>query len=234
MEHLQLTSEEQHALQRVRDELSDCALYSGVAVVCEYFHSLHYWEYSVKQELSSKLNFKPINFDRDTQQSLDYKILLSTVAQSQAYPKPQAAGSPPFVVAIFVSVGVRDSADSLHTRYGAVHIVDDIIKLFLPQSAPHLQHIPKLFFVACFKRVLAEPESQPLLFPTDPDANYRVAYYAGYDDRSQREWAGYITRHLSSSMPVQDIIENSRSLFDKEHKCLHSFSCLKHKLVPQS
>ena len=229
MEHLGLTSEQQQALQRLRDELSDCALYSGVAVVCDDKCAPPYWEYLVESKLSSKLNFKQINIDWDTQQSINSKILFSTVAQSQAYPKPQAAGSPPFVIAIFVSGWVRDSADSLHTRHGPMDIVDDIIKPFLPQSAPHLLHIPKLFFIASYGLHLVE--SQPPPFPTEPDANYCVAYYVGYDIQFPYSWTWYITRYLSSSMPVQNIIESSRSTLHKHHGCLHSFSCLKDKLV---
>ena len=58
MEHLRSISEQpEPVLQRVRDELSYCAQYSGVAVVCEQYVPL-YWKYSVKQELVSKLEFQ--------------------------------------------------------------------------------------------------------------------------------------------------------------------------------
>ena len=96
-----------------------------------------------------------------------------------AYPKPPAdvksSASPPFVISIFVSGRCHDtfSIHTLYTRYGLVDVIDDIIRPFLPQSAPHLQHIPKLFFITAE----GDPDATPLHFPDDPDGNYCIAYH---------------------------------------------------------
>ena len=207
----------QHEGQRIRDELRDCTSYSGVGVICNVFPDM--WE-SMKHHLSV-LNYKIIpNFH------LHHTTLFTTIAQSIAYPKPPAAAessdSPPFVVAVFVSGVVGDSADTLN-------IVDDIIEPFLPQSAPHLQHIPKLFFVSALGDPLIQ---QPPHFPDDPDGNYCVAYHVTNICSDMNKWADHISDHLFfPGMTVQEVIESSRLHQVYYREQLHHFTCLKNKLV---
>ena len=160
-----------------------------------------------------------------------YIILFPTIAQSIAYPKPPAAAessdSPPFIVAVFVSGVVGGSANTLFTMHGSLDIVDDIIKPFLPQSAPHLQHIPKLFFIS----TEGDPHAPPPHFPDDPDGNYCVAYHVTNMPSDTNKWANHISDHLFlPGMTVQEVIESSRlQVYYRDQ--LHHFTCLKNKLV---
>ena len=226
MEHLRLSPAKVRQLQRFSDQLSDCALYSGVAVV------FHHWMRSPRLERAlSELNYKLIKVDL---LSVDLKTVLSTIVQSKAYPKPPRTGSHSFVITIFVRAIAFDSTNLLFSvfRQEEISIVDDIIKPFLPQSAPHLAHIPKLFFIGSNTRPLGkhpDMDTQPPLFPTDPDANYCVAYLVANKLSTLDEWTDYIADNLSS-IPVQDIVENYRAVLDRNYDCLHFFSCLKDKL----
>ena len=216
---------EQHKIQRIRDELGDCALYSGVGVICNDAIPFYVWE-TMKSRLSA-LDYKIITADflshhRST-------ALFPTIAQSIAYPKPPAAAessnSPPFVITVFVSGLAHGSTNILLTSHGVVHIVNDIINPFLPQSAPHLQHIPKLFFIIAMGGLHAPPPR----FPDDPDGNYCVVYCASlkYKDK----WVDHIADHLFlPGATVQEVIDNSKShLVEGEE--LHYFASLKNKLV---
>ena len=178
----------------------------------------------------SELNFKYIDLDKHIHHhQVDLKTCLSIIAQSKAYPTIlSAAGSQPFVIAVFVT-GVRGhSPGSLDTLRGSVDIVDDIIKPFLPKSAPHLAHIPKLFFISCCSHH-KDLDTQPPSFPDDKDANYCIAYHLAQRIADTWKWIYTITDCLRSNMTVQDVIEDSRS--DKHNERLYTFSCLKDKLV---
>ena len=229
----QLSSSVEHL--RIREELRDCALCSGVGVIYDKIYDL--WE-SMKGYLSSA-GYKIItNFPL----CHHHTNLFTTIAQSIAYPKPPAAAessdSPLFVIAVFVSgmAGARGSKHSLDTRYGQLDIVDDIIKPFLPQSAPHLLHIPKFFFISAD----GDPRksTSPPHFPGDPDGNYCVVYHVAKELECMLTWKNIVDQVFHLGMSVQEVIENSRSYmylhgdYNKEH--LHYFNCLKNKLVVKS
>ena len=224
---LTLSPLEQHEVQRIRDELGDCTLYSGVGVIYDDILS-EAWE-TMKSHLSA-LNYKIITTDfllhhRPT-------TFFPTIAQSIAYPKPPAAAelsdSPPFVITVFASGLVRGSTNILLTRHGLVHIVNDIIKPFLPQSAPHLQHIPKLFFISA----VGDPHAPPPCFPDDPDGNYCVAYHVTKSFSLMYKWADHIADHLFlPGATVQEVIDNSKSHLVEGEELLHYFVSLKNKLV---
>ena len=212
----------QHEGQRIRDELRDCTLYSGVGVICD---DIGTWK-SMEPRLLA-VDYKiitafPFHHDHPT--------FFPTIAQSIAYPKPPAAAessdSPPFVIAVFVS-GWVDSVCTLHTRYRSLDIIDDIIKPFLPQSAPHLLHIPKLFFISTW----GDLNPPPLHFPDDPDGNYCVVYHSIVGMSSDmNKWADHITDHLFlPGATVQEVIEKSHLV--EEDYWLHYFTSLKNKLV---
>ena len=154
--------------------------------------------------------------------------LFAIIAQSITYSKSPESSS----ILVFVS-GVWFSADhtiqTLHV-YERLHIVDDIIKPFLPQSAPHLQHIPKLFIItAC---TLEDPHAQPPNFPDDPDGNYCVAYHVASSFNCMHHWAEYITDYLfRPNTSVQETIENYKPTRERTVEHLHYFSSLKSKLV---
>ena len=214
VEQLTLSSK-QHKVRRIRDELRDCTLYSGVGVI---YDDIGTWK-SMEPRLSAE-DYKIIT---DFPFHHDHPTSFPTIAQSIAYPKP------PFVIAVFVS-GWGDSVRTLHTRYGSLDIVDDIIKPFLPQSAPHLLHIPKLFFISTW----GDLNAPPLHFPDDPDGNYCVAYHNIMGMPSDmKKWADHITDHLFlPGATVQEVIENSKKshlVIDKNW--LHYFTSLKNKLV---
>ena len=224
LEQLTLSLSEQHEVQRIRDELRDCTSCSGVGVVCD---DIDAWK-SMEPCLSA-MDYKIIT---DFHLHHHYTILFPTIAQSIAYPKPPAAAessdSPPFVVAVFVSGLAYGSANTLFTMHGPLNIVDDIIKPFLPQSAPHLQHIPKLFFISAE----GDPHAPPPHFQDDPDGNYCVSYYIMIDVHLEDKWADHITHHLFlPGVTVQEVIENSKSHLVTDENCLHYFTSLKSKLV---
>ena len=179
---------------------------------------------------------------------LDYKIInrfpvnikivnsFATIAQSIAYPKPHASptvaessDSPPFVIAVFVSGRVSSHPHTLHiTTYGEVNIVDDIIQPFLPHSAPHLQHIPKLFFITAWDDYPLT--ASPLL--EDPDGNYCIAYHMADDPHLSLIWAKYITDELFlSGMTVQEAIDNSRSHLIEHREHLYYFTSMKKNVI---
>ena len=221
----QLKSSASHGVQTFRDELRirECALYSGVGVIHNVSYNL--WDF-VKHRLSTR----------------DYKIIpnihlypktpFATIAQSIAYPKTAAesSDSPPFVIAIFISgqCGHDTSTHTLYTRYGLMDTIDDIIQPFLPQSAPHLQHIPKLFFIT----VEGNPDAPPPQFPDDPDGNYCVAYHVTNKLCHMVKWTQYISDHLFlSNITIQEVIKKSRSYLFKHMEQLHCKTCLKNRLV---
>ena len=223
---LTLSPLEQHEVQRIRDELGDCTLYSGVGVICKDDILSDAWE-TMKSHLSA-LNYKIITTDFLLHHRP--KTLFPTIAQSIAYPKPPAAAelsdSPPFVITVFALGLVRGSTNILLTRHGLVHIVNDIIKPFLPQSAPHLQHIPKLFFISAMGGPGPAP---PPRFPDDPDGNYCVFYHASF--MYKFDWVDHIADHLFLlGATVQEVIDNCKSHLVEGEK-LHCFASLKNKLV---
>ena len=229
MEQLSLSPLEQREAQRIRDELSDSSLYSGVGII--YNDPFLLSSRDVERTLS-ELNFKYIDLDEHINRQVDLKTCLSIIAQSKDYPKtPSAAGSQPFVIAVFVT-GRRDqSPGSLYTlRGGPVDIVDDIIKPFLPKSAPYLAHIPKLFFISSWF-YHEDLDTQPPSFPDDDDANYCIACHLSGEVGDSWKWMYTTARGLRSSKTVQDVIEDSRSHLDKHNERLFTFSCLKEKLI---
>ena len=116
-------------------------------------------------------------------------------------------------------------------------IVDDIIKPFLPKSAPHLVHIPKIFFITnslSYRSTVyrQDLDNQPPSFPDDDDDNYCIAYHLSLKRFDQQIlWLNTITDALLSGKTVQDVIENSRSILDKNRERLYTFCCLKDNLV---
>ena len=229
MEQLSLSQLEQREAQRIRDELSDASLYSGVAICYDdpFSRSSPFVERTL-----SELNFKYIDLDEHINRQVDLKTCLSIIAQSKAYPTiPSAAGSQPFVIAVFVTGERGQSPGSLYTVFGeSVDIVDDIIKPFLPKSAPHLAHIPKLFFISSWSHH-KDLDTQPPSFPDNDDANYCIAYHLTREVGDSWEWMHTIVRGLRWNMTVQDVIEESRSHLNKHNKRLYTFSCLKDKLI---
>ena len=227
MEQLRLSSSSSSSeddvdeVKRIRKQMSDCAFYSGVGIILFRWISL---KLSLEMKATlSRLNFKHIEVDHDTfyVSPPALKTIIATIAQSRVYPGP-----PPFVIAVFVS-GLNDhTAHSLHRRDRRVDVVEDIIKPFLPQPAPHLVHIPKLFFISsnCRRKEL---DTQPPLFPNDPDANYCIAYHTAAHPDYTDIWFEHIAHNLTTGQSVQEIIENIRSSLDHDCERLHYFSSLK-------
>ena len=198
-------------------------------LICDLFSV---WEPRATKHLSS-LNYKIIN---DLPAHIEGVTFFATIAQSVAPHKPHASptiaessDSPPFIIAVFVS-GILLSSQLLDITGKAVNIVDDIIQPFLPQSAPHLQHIPKLFFItACH---LAGPHAPPPRFPEGPDGNYCIAYHVMDTGVLLMEWARCIMNDLFiPGMTVQGAIEKSSSHLNKDEESLYYFTCLKKNLV---
>ena len=242
VEHFSLSPTQDREVQRIRGELRDCALYSGVGVICDAFYewthvephltssgykiisnsSLHHGTLATSAALSSYL----------VSSYLDSQRLFTTIAQSIAYPKPPTAAessdSPPYVIAVFVSGVLVDytSAHTLKTFHGPVNIVDDIIQPFLPRLAPHLQHIPKFFFITA----KGAADAPPPHFPDDPNGNYCAAYHMTDRQSYMDKWAEYISDNLFlPGMTVQEAIENSKSHLEKGSEYLHYFTCLQNK-----
>ena len=207
-------------VQEINDKLSSSALYSGVEISCTSDRALEVLTYNI------------ISVDDSV---IDFKTVFTTVAQSRAYPEsPPAAGSQPFVIAVFISGKLGNSSSILLSRRGPVDIVDDIIKPFLPQSAPHLVHIPKLFFISSRSMGPIPASPERLLLPDDKDGNYLIAHCV--TDDVDHDWLSHIAFWMCCSyQSVQDIVEQSRSrsLFDpllgNEH--LQVYCCLKDDLV---
>ena len=222
---VKLLSPSQREVHRIAAALRDCALHSGVGV----FHNILFNPWELAEIYLSAVDYKifpnfPFHHHHTT--------LFTAIAQSIAYPKPPAAAesSDSFVIAVFVSGYVEDSAHTFDTGYGSLDIVDDIIKPFLPRSAPHLQHIPKVFFISAkgFRR------APPPHFPDDPDGNYCVTYHVTNEPSYMDKWAHHISDHLflqTPGMSVQQVIENSRSHLNEVKEHLHYFTCLKNKIV---
>ena len=231
IEQLKL-SPSQREIQRLRDELRDCALYSGVGVICDIFDGwdiFDAWDY-IKDHLSV-LDYKIIP-NSNCSVHLQHTTLFPTIAQSIAYSKPPAAAessdSPPFVIAVFVSGWIGGSACTVDAGHGSMDIVDDIIAPFLPRLAPHLKYIPKLFFITA----MGDPHAPPPYFPDDPDGNYCVAYHVTNELRYMDKWADHITYHLFlPGMTVQDVTENCRAYLDENNEHLHYFTSLKNMPV---
>ena len=242
---LSLSPIQEREVQRIRGELRDCALYSGMGVICDIV------EWEPMEPLLSSSGFKIIS-------NLSIRLhspCLFTIAQSTRPPTAaDSSDSPPFVIAVFVSgvarvpdyrkmlvnlvsdielqsvplsVVAEDPAPhTLNTKCGEMNIVDDIIQPFLPQSASHLQHIPKLFFI----NAAGDPDAPPPQFPDDPDGNYCVAYHVTDRPSCMDKWVEYISDNLFlPGMTVQGAIENSKSHLEKDKECLHYFTCLQNK-----
>lgn len=213
---------EQHEVQEIRDQLTDCALYSGVGVTCNDPYIMNFLSEAEFVIISSDLS------------NIIPKAFFTTVAQSTAYPHTtvESSNSPPFVIAVFVTEDAGDSAGTLLSSHGSVDIVDDIIQPFLPQSAPHLQYIPKLFFISLsVSSHLGLLATKPPHFPLDRNGNYCVAYHSCHPCY-RGEWMWHIVDHLFRfGISVQEVVENSRSALYEGYEYLHCFSCLKNKLV---
>ena len=200
----------------------DCALYSGLGVTCNDPYIMNFLSEAEFTIISSNLS------------NITHKTFFTTVAQSTAYPPiaVKSSDSPPFVIAVFVTGDAGDSAGTLLTDHGSVDIVDDIIKPFLPRSAPHLQHIPKLFFISLnVSKYLDLLAAKPPHFPYNRDGNYCVAYHTCHPYYSG-EWMWHIADHLFRfGISVQEVVENSRSSLYHGYEYLHYLSCLEGKLV---
>ena len=228
----------QQRVQELRHYLRDCGLYSGMGLICEESDFITMsWKPAVKRHLSS-LNYKIIN-DIDLPAHMKGESFFTTIAQSIAPPKPHASttctvaessDSPPFVIAVVVSGWIEIPCQLLYTCNEEISI-DDIIQPFLPQSAPHLQHIPKLFFITVRYRVSMDPHSPPPRFPKDPDGNYCIVYHMA-GTMAMIKWVEDITNDLFvHGMTVQGAIEKSRSRLNKDEENLYYFTCLKKNLV---
>ena len=218
------------SLSEFESKLRDSSLYSGIALV---YGDRSLGLRKVKRTLS-ELFFKYIDLDEhDIRHDLrrDLEVSLFTIAQFKGYLQPTAAaGSQPFVISVFCGGQRGQSPGSLDTLRGSLDIVDDIIKRFLPKSAPHLTHIPKLFFVSSLFRC-KDLDTQPPSFPDDDDANYCIAYHLTKRRSDQQIWMENVTDLLRSGKKVQDVIVSLHSLLDKDSECLYTFCCLKDELV---
>ena len=227
MKQLSLSPTQQCEIQEFRCELGDYELYSGVVMIWDFIES---WE-PVKPFLSS-LDYKIID---SFPARIEAATSIFTIAQSIAPPQPHASptaaessDSPPFVITVFVSVMLLFS--KLLSVSGKKVNIDDIIQPFLPQSAPHLQHVPKLFFITA--RHLAGPRAPPPRFPEDPDGNYCIAYHMADSRALMRKWAEDITNNLFiPGMTVQEAIEKSGSHLNKDEENLYYSIYLKKNLV---
>ena len=225
VEQLSLSPIQEHEVREIRGKLRDCAEYSGVGVICNL---LDEWK-PMEPHLTSS-GYKIISNYLSPHLG---RSLFNSIAWSIAYPKPPTAAessrSPPFVIAVFVSgIGVDLAHHTIMNSYNyeEMRIVDDIIQPFLPQSAPHLQNIPKLFFITA----RGNPRAPPPHFPDDPDGNYCAAYHMTQGLICMQKWTKYISDSLFfPGMTVQEAIENSKSHLEKGKECLHYFTCLQNK-----
>ena len=103
-------------------------------------------------------------------------------------------------------------------------IIRDIIVPFLPKSAPHLAHTPKVFFVSS-KVGSKDLDTQPPSFPDNDDANYCITYHVAKASAYQQEWIDSIADGLLSQTEktVQDVIESLRK---KNDECLYNNTIL--------
>ena len=223
-----MSSIQQREVQELRHELRDCELYSGMGLI--YEDSIA-WELAVQQRLSS-LNYKIIN---DFPGRIKGVTFFGTIAQSIAphkrYAIPavtESPDSPPFVIAVFVSGWIESPYQLLQLNTGLeeINIVDDIIQPFLPQSAPHLQHVPKLFFITA--QCLVDSHAPLPRFPEGPDGNYCIVYHVANTRALMIKWVDDITDDLFiRGMTVQGAIEKSRSHLKKDEENLYYFTYLK-------
>ena len=220
-------SPQRQKVQEIRDKLSSSALYSGVGIFCTSEPRM------IERSLDG-LDYNIISVDDSI---IDFKTVFTTIAQSRAYPKsPATAGSPPFVIAVFISGRTTRSSNIFCTRHGLVDIVDDIIKPFLPQSAPHLVHIPKLFFISSRAMGHIPASSRRLLLPDDEDGNYLIAHCVTHNVDG---WLSHIAQCIChSNQSVRDIVEQSRFLYEEllfdpvlGNENLQVYCCLKDDLV---
>jgi hypothetical protein len=232
VEQLSLSSSQQREVQELRRELRDCELYSGVGMVrCDF---MNVWK--PVEPLLSSLNYKIIsNFPIRTKVATSFATIAESIAPPKQHASPtvaESSDSPPFVIAVFVSGWTPSSQfPNLYIGDKEVNIIDDIIQPFLPQSAPHLQHIPKLFFITCTTHMMHLHASPPQ-FPEDPDGNYCIVYHMTDDLYLMIEWARCITREFSlPGTTVQAAVEKSRLQLDEDEEILHYFTCLKKNLV---
>ena len=225
VEQPRLLTQQQREVQEIEDQLRDCALYySGVGITYDDRYIMNHL---------SEVEFDIVLSDFS---NISAKTFFTTIAQSTAYPIPptvaESSDSPPFVIAVFITGDASDSGESgtLHTSHGSVNIVDDIIKPFLPQSAPHLVHVPKLFFISS---IIEDVDTTPPSFPYHRDGNYCVAYHTSYPYHSiMDEWMWHIADHLFRfDVSVEEVVENSRSCLYEGYENLNYFSCLKGNII---
>ena len=214
----ELSQSKQHEVQRIKDELRDCTSCSGVGVIYDNVYDL--WE--TAKGLLSSAGYKVIpKFPLDDHPATIFK----TIAESITPPAAAESSDFPFIIAIFVSGLARSSA--LDSRHGAIDIYQDIIKPFLPVSAPHLQHVPKLFFIS----VDREQYNNPVTFPDDPDGNYFVAYHETESMEQMLTWKAIIDDVFRLGKSAQELVENSKSYMHlhgfKNKERLHYFTSLK-------
>jgi DNA polymerase elongation subunit (family B) len=156
--------------------------------------------------------------------------VFKAIAESIAPPNVTAESSdPPFIIAVFVSGLARSSA--LESRHGSVDIYQDVIKPFLPESAPHLQQVPKLFFIS----VDREQYNQPVTFPDDSNGNYFVVYHETESLEQMLTWKATVDDVFCLGKSAQELIEKSKSYMHlhgyKNKERLHYFSCLKNNFT---
>ena len=210
------------SVQRMKDELSDCTSCSGVGVIYDNVYDL--WETMKGHLLSAGYKIIP-DFPLDKHPATIFK----TIAESIVPPAAAESSESPFVIAVFVSGLARSCA--LDSRHGSIDVYQDIIKPFLPPSAPHLQQIPKLFFIS----VDREQYNTPVTFPGDPNGNYFVVYHETESLDQMLTWKTIVDDVFRLGMSAQELIENSRSYMHlhgyKNKERLHYFTCLKNKSI---
>ena len=144
-----LSQSKQPEVRRIKDELADCTSCSGVGVIYDNVYDL--WESTKGLLLSVGHKLIP-KFPSDDHPATVFKA----IAESIAPPSVAAESSDfPFIIGVFVSGLARSNA--LESRHGSVDIYQDIIKPFLPESAPDLRHIPKLFFISVDREQYNDP-----------------------------------------------------------------------------
>ena len=207
-------------VQRIKDELVDCASYSGIGVIYDNVYDL--WESTKGLLLSAGYKLIP-KFPSDDHPATVFKA----IAESIAPPSVAAESSDfPFIITVFISGLAMSSA--LESRHGSVDIYQDIIKPFL---APHLQHIPKLFFIS----VDREQYNRPVIFPDDSNGNYFVVYHETESLEQMLTWKAIVDDVFCLGKSTQELVEKSKSYMHlygyKDKERLHYFTCLKNKFI---
>lgn len=207
--------------QKIKDELVDCTSCSGIAVIHDNVYDL--WE-STKGHLSSAgYKFAP-NFPLENHPATIFNAIAELITP------PEAADSFdfPFIIAVFVSGLAKGSHCALKSRHGSVDIFQDIICPFL---APHLQHIPKLFFIS----VDREQIYQPVTFPDDSNGNYYVFYHETEFLEQMLTWKAIVDDVFRLGKSAKELAEESKSYMSrygyKNKERVHYFSCLKNNFV---